>query len=189
MAWQSEPCLPREQERRKQQVLEATSSCSSARYSKLTSDSATSCGLDVCHGKSLLFTAFQAACRASCLRRGRIPVLTRLCSFSLALRASLPAGLEQWHRGFPAASRRERSASARTENYSNCLYSPGEFRASWKIRNVKRGSRSPAEHTHTPCCFPREERTNTATRESSQSSRSPQGHSDPINTQITLKDS
>lgn len=125
MAWQREPSPPREQESTRQPVLEATSSCSTARYSRSTNDSATSCGLDVCHGKSLLFTAFQAACRARCLRRGRIPVLTRLCSFSLALRASLPAGLEQWHRGLRAASRREGCASARTAIAATACLPPG----------------------------------------------------------------
>lgn len=104
------------QESTRQQVLGATSSRSIARDSKLTRDSATSCGLDVCHGKSTLLTAFQAACRASCSRRERIPVLTWLCLFSLALRASLPAGFEQW----------QRATAGSTQTRALCLCTHGD---------------------------------------------------------------
>lgn len=76
-------------------------------------------------------------------------MLTRLCSFSLAPRASLPAGLEQWPRRLPAANRR--SASARTAILSA---SPGGFRASWKIRNMKGGAETQLSIHTTPCCFP-----------------------------------
>jgi len=102
------------QESTRQQVLGATSSRPIARDSTLTRDSAASCSLDVCQGKSTLSTVFQAARRASCSRRGRTPVLTWLCLFFLALRASLPAGLNKGRGRLLAALRQEHSASART---------------------------------------------------------------------------
>lgn len=157
MAWQREPSPPREQESTRQQVLETTSSCSTARYSKLTGNSATSCGLDVCHGKSLLFTAFQAACRASCLRRGRIPVLTRLCSFSLALGHLFQLG---WNNG-TGDSRQQADGSAlplHAQRLQQLPAFPQGIQSLLEDKEHERGSRSPAEHTHTPCCFPSEER-------------------------------
>lgn len=154
MAWQREPSPPREQESTRQQVLEAMSSCSTARYSKLHELRS---GCLPWKEPNRLFTAFQTAWRASSFRRGRIPVLTRLCSFSLALGTSLPAGLEQWHRVLQAANRRS-ALPLHTQRLQQLSAFPQGILSLLEDKEHERGSRSPAEHTHTPCCFPSEER-------------------------------
>lgn len=120
-------------------ALGATSSC--ARDPKVTRGSATSCGLAVCHGKNTLFTMFQAACGASCSSRRQIPALTWLCLFSLALRASLPAALEQLQ-GVAPGSTHPSALPLHAQGLRQAAVSlpPGEFRASWKIRNMKAGT-------------------------------------------------
>lgn len=96
--------------------------------------------------------------RSSRSSRGRIPVLTWLCLFSLVFRASLPFGLEQPQMVAPGSAQlRALPLHAQRLRLATGSLPPGEFKGSWKTRNTKGGAEAQLSthiHTHSPCCRP-----------------------------------